>query len=255
MEQVYNIDVPDYIIGKFYSTFHFIGFWRIDSRIHFSQLIRALHFVLLTLSIFGEACTTGEQNDSIFLFNISLMCIVQIRRMYMLIWRKEEIFSLTQNVLRLRHAKDYEVSLSANWKLKIMTTLANSFVLVLIFVLLSGIIAPIFVKQLVFDIYFPLDYKTSRLAFWLAYVFIAIGTILSVVCSLVNVIAWYVMLNIVIRIEILGAEFQNLGMCKLRDENGSQIHLSMRKQQKLYEKQFAEAIETNLEIYTSIETK
>ncbi len=249
MEEVYNSDVPDYIIGKFYSTFHFIGVWRIETRAHFHQLISPIYFMVFSLSIFVKTCMTGEQDEFVFLIVISLMCIVQTRRICMLAWRKDEIFSLTQMLLCVRHTNDYEFYVKVNRKIKLMTTLVKSFILIMLLALLTAIVAPIFVKQLVFDIYFPGDYKTSRLAFWLAYAFMVGGITLSVVCCFVNIIAWFVMLNIVIQIEILNNRFQNLGVCKLRDENGLKIHLSMREQQKLYEKQFAEAIETNLEIH------
>lgn len=106
---------------------------------------------------------------------------------------------------------DYSAFRKADRKMKKFMTfityfLATSFTLC---IAVAGI--PLVKKKLIFDIAFPWNYKTKKFAFWMAYALVAGVYTLSVTIVCFSSMMWYMMMSFVVKYELLGNDFKNLG--------------------------------------------
>lgn len=69
-------------------------------------------------------------------------------------------------------------------------------------------------RKLFFNIGFPLDYKTSEMAFWLALAFNSTEEIVAVLIIFFSTIVWYLMVQCAFRYELLGHKLRTLGTVK-----------------------------------------
>lgn len=165
---MYNIAIPE-TVHHLNRVFYLLGFWKAKDEITLRQLIYFIYFVTLIISIFLEACTSIDSDDVVFLTVTTLIGVGQICRMYCIFRKQNEIVNLIHET-GVHRTTDFEVFSRVDKKLKHMMTFAKLFILMIIFSVLQVVALPVFTsrKRLIFDIAFPLAYKTSQSAFgWL----------------------------------------------------------------------------------------
>lgn len=143
---------------------------------------------------------------------------------------------------------DYEAFSDAHRKLQNVKTFAKLFIFIMISSFIPMVVLPFSSneRKLIVNIAFPVDYKSDRNAFWIAYAFVTGGNFLSMICLFFGLTVWYMLINLVIKFEILGKQFRNICAVK-REENGSKVR-NLNEQRKLYLQQFIDAIKTHKEI-------
>lgn len=188
------------------------------------------HALFLILLVVGA--TTAENVDkSIFLSEISVAVMVLFFKLWLLIWKQDEILILLNRicVFSIRHDDDF---LYFNNKLEKFVKFVAAFLIAILFTaLLETLLLP-FVgseKSLVFEIAFPLDWRDNDVAFYIAIFFVFTETFLTTIPVLFSVLIWYLLLMCSLRYEILGSELRKLGRKRITEE--SNIKLTERQMQ------------------------
>lgn len=211
MENTYNIGIPDFI-ARTYSIFYLLGLWNTKDGVNMWQYFCFIYYGLLLLSVYIGAFIAETDDDKVFLIVITFIGLVQMCRLYYIIWKQEEVIKLTHES-GISSTHDNEVfndCMEKSGKMMILSRLYN-------LILFSSFIAVIFLplcsseRHLIFNIAFPFDYKHSEAAFWTAYFFVLIGFFLSLICCVYAYVVWYLMLNMIIKYEILGSQFKTVG--------------------------------------------
>lgn len=190
---------------------------------------------------------TEDNDEVVYLIVATIVGIVQICRMYYMIWKQNDIIKSThENGYHI--TTDYEVF--AVTKMNYTNILANLFVWIVFFSLAAVIFLPIgsTEKRIMFNIAFPLDYNNSFIAFWMAHVFVSFGFYLSAICCLYVVVVWYLMLNFVIKYRILGSRYKNVGLVKAEERN-VQRNILVTEENGVYLKQLIETIKAHENLY------
>ncbi len=66
-------------------------------------------------------------------------------------------------------------------------------------------------KTLFFPVGFPLDWRNSEFAYWMAFTFIATIAVMTAISLLFTTILWYLMANCSWRYEVLGQQIKKMG--------------------------------------------
>lgn len=235
MENIYSVAIPA-TIKQMNSIFYLLGLWKIDDGITLRQYFYITFFVSFIWSVFLGACLADTNEDAVYLAVISLVGLVQSFRMYCIIWKQNKILYFMRKTGDTL-TNDYEVFVGVDTKLKNMMTFAKALISMVFFSFVTVVFLPFAYteKRLIFNIAFPLDYRTSESAFWFAYVIESLGFVMSSICCFFMAMVWYLMLMFVSQYKNLGSQLKNLGMVVKR--NGS-----IAEQNGLYLQQFIEAI-------------
>lgn len=220
MEKTYTIEVPD-TIKRLIAILYLFGLWTKIDRTTFQQLCYIISFTFVVLLVFLGAYLSENKDRAVFLGVVWLVCIVQICRMYFIIWKQDTILRCIEKTA-VNHTTDYEVYAGIDKKIKIILSIARTFIATAFLTTCAGIFLPFAYseKTLILPIAFPVDYKTNEIAFWIAHACVIWCLFSSVICCLPMTIIWYLMLNIVVKFEVLGSEFKNLGGKKQEDSSG-----------------------------------
>ncbi|XP_037039264.1 odorant receptor 94b-like [Bradysia coprophila] len=213
MARKYSVKLSD-TVHRMITIYFVLGLWTTQSghrTISVSQLFYFVSFCLFGVSVIIEACTTENNDDCIFLVVTNLICLVQVGRLYNIIWKQNRILDLIRTA-SANGTDDYDTFCIVSAKLNKLMSLATYFIFATLFLLVVVVGLPFIKKELIFDIAFPLDYKNSESGFYVAYTFVAGIFLLSITCILFASMLWFIMLNFVVKYEILGNDFKNLGV-------------------------------------------
>ncbi len=244
MEKAHSITVPE-TIKRLSTILYLFGLWTNKDGTTFRQLISILSFTFVVLLVFLGACRSDNKDHAVFLGVVWLVCIVQLCRMYFIIWKQNTMLSFIEKT-GVNHTTDYEVYADVDGKMKIILTIARTFILTAFLTAFAGIFVPFLYneKTLILPIAFPVDYKNSQIAFWIAHALVILCLFSSVICCIPMTMIWYILLNIVIKLEILGNEFKNFGEAEQEEDS------------RLYQEQLVNSIETmeNVDEYDTTTT-
>ncbi len=202
------------------------------------------------VSVSMGAISSENTEEQVYLTMTTFVGLVQIYRMYCLMWKQKETLGLT--FLTGHHiTNDDEVFARCKTKMNIVAFLAKfynrillgSFPLILFIPLLST------ERNLIFKIAFPLDHENSQAAFWITHVFVTFGYFLSAKCCCHMYIVWYLMLNLILKYDILGNKFKHLGDDVETEETKLRRKITLAERNGLYLKQFVEATKDHQKIY------
>lgn len=216
MAHLYNIGIPPVV--QFLSAFLYqLGLWNNGNELTFKdrgrQLSYFIYFVLFLISLAWGAYVTGDNNESIFLSVITIMIAVQLYRLSYIILKELEIRSLT-NEVGTHCIIDQNEFFEMDEKLKNFMILPKYLIYGGCAGIFCALISPVATKEqkLLFNIGSLSDCDSlSATTFWMAYVFIAGGLCLSLICCSVTIIVWYLMLSFVIKYKLLGNQFRKMG--------------------------------------------
>nr|QGW45417.1 odorant receptor 44 [Bradysia odoriphaga] len=213
------------VIGLIISAFYLIGVWHRGDKPTVKEmrmkLFYCIYFPLFLLSTVVGAKTNENRDEAIFLGEMSMGVVVLCVNLWLLVWKQNEILNLLNRVcvFSIRNEDDY---LTYNAKMRVFT----KFVFVFIFAAITagslGSIAFPFVgseKTLFLKIAFPLDYKSSEFAFWIATAFLFTETVLIITFAIFSVVIWYLLLICALRYEVLGSEIKNMGQVSIKNGN------------------------------------
>ncbi|XP_037039807.1 odorant receptor 94b-like [Bradysia coprophila] len=205
------------VISLMKSTFHFFGVWHSGDKATVKEmrikLFYCIYHSLFPLSVFIGAINSGKPDNSIFLADISIGAAVLTVKLWILVWKQNEILNLLDGVcvFSIRSDDDHN---RFNDKLKgfmkfvfvcaIIACVAGSLGSVILSLIGSK-------KTLFLEIGYPLDYENSGRAFWTATIFLVTEVLLSLVVVIFTMIIWYFLFICSLRYEVLGSELKDMG--------------------------------------------
>ncbi len=206
-------------IEKIISLFYFIGFWHDENRSKLlNWILRSWHLVVYgyyPFSLVAGALICDSDTERIFLGVMSIVAGLAAVRLYYFVLNKDKILKIIRE-LGVHTIKDSEDEFHRiNEIVNVFIKFASYYVAISLSAIVSLIIIalPIFstVNRLPFNIFIPLDWRSNELYYWIAYAFVSYEALMSVVCTLFNVIIWYLMLAFVLEYDVLGNDFRNMG--------------------------------------------
>ncbi|XP_037033155.1 putative odorant receptor 71a [Bradysia coprophila] len=220
-------------IEKLISFFYRIGVWSGENeetgRGTILKIFYSLYFSLAVISVISGAFLSDNKDETIFLTQISINCTVLLVKLVYLIWRKSDILELMHQVCTF-YVDDREELTLVNDKLNnLLTFSVFVFGSVNFAEFSSVVIVPISAhneRQLFFNIGFPLDYKNSDLAYWLADLYLATGMIFVTIALFFSVIVWYLMANCGLRYKLLGQQIKYTGIKTVKGRSGDKRQTS-----------------------------
>ncbi len=174
---------------------------------------------------------------------VSLIIVVLAYKMWIILWETNE-FSFFIHQIGLHFTSDRKEFIHIENKLNVWMKFVRYFLLLLLITAISGaVLFPITnANHLLFNIAFPLDWKNSEIAFWVASAFLGGGFLCGFVCDILTKLIWYSMLSISFKYKILGNQLIHMGTSfrtgRLR------LKVSLAAQQKNFYEDFITAIQT-----------
>lgn len=208
----------DPLIQRIIGVYYAFGIWQKDNESKLRKFVRVSIFLFCTISypiaLVGGGLISDDLGDSIFLLTLGVVVAVLEFKGFYVFFKQDEILTLLndtciQSVPNNEHLL-HKVKKTLNiFKKCVVTFIVLSVTLTLIIMILSS---PLISHKLLFNIWFPLDYKRSRLAHWIVHCFVLINELFVILVSLLSSITWYVMLNCSIKYDILGYRFKSVGI-------------------------------------------
>lgn len=196
-----------------------IGFWHrgkgiispIARRIH---LLYCIYYFIFFISLVVGAFTSDNGDDSVILVEAALIVAVMSIKMWFIMWKQKQIIDLLNriSVFSIRNYDDYNF---VNGKLRRLMEFAKVFLLIVgVANVCITIVVPLLgnEKNLFVKVAFPLDWKNSDIAFFLANAFVSMGIFLTMPMLLLSIMIWYLMFCCSLRYKILGNDIRNMGV-------------------------------------------
>lgn len=176
------------------------------------KLFHFSFFASFPLSLGVGAITSDDKKEAVFLAAAAIAVSVQVVRLFHIIWKRSDIVALIDKVsFIVKNEKDFA---RVNNQIKSFMKFAVCLVLIIALTMLFAFVIFAFSeeKKLPANIAFPLDYENSEFCYWLAFSYMIIVSIYSMVIFLLNIIIWYLMLSLSIKYYLLGNQFKRLGI-------------------------------------------
>lgn len=209
---MYTIEIP-HIINQIYAVFYGLGMWDIKDRITIYEILQKLFHVIYYLSFLTStaigAIITDDLDDFVFSTAIAIIATVQLCRLFVIIWKKDEILMLV-NQSGLHFTEELGEFIQVNKKLKKFERFVKYVILALLVEAFLMLIFPIFFrgKLLISSAFY---WQNSQISFWIIHIHTVLGCTHSIVCILLSVIVCYLMINCAIKYEMLGNRLKNMG--------------------------------------------
>lgn len=194
-----------------------IGLWNRGTNATFKEtlvkIFYSIYFMLFPLSLFGGAIQSDKTDETIFLTESATVVMVTLTNFLYVVWKKDEIIDTLQHmcVHRVKNQADF---VKCNNKLNvIMNVLTTFWVITAVMATFTGLIAPFFgnERKLFFSIAFPLDWRNSEIAYWMAFSFLFTTVTLCTISVLFAILKWYFLSNCTMKYELLGNQLRNIG--------------------------------------------
>lgn len=236
---MYKIEIHATIHGIL-AVFYRLKMWCNDDETNLRErgqkLFYFIHLLSFTMSMSLKAYITDDKDERVLLTVVSILETVQVYRLWFVLWKKNELFTLLLET-GTHYTNDEQEFIQVNNKLKLRMKFVQYFLIMCLIALIFANILPIINgKRLFFNIAFPFDRQNSETAFWVKFLYSAGAFFWSYVCCLYAVILWYLMLSLKLKYKMLGNQFKNMGK--------TQVKVSIREQRTLYVKDFIVAIQT-----------
>nr|QGW45418.1 odorant receptor 45 [Bradysia odoriphaga] len=214
------------LIAVIIAIFHRYGFWHRGDKPTTRQLktksFYCIYYCMGFIALSVGAIKNEKDEQTIFLTEISIGVAVDAVRIWILIWKQNEIQGLLKRICKfeIRSDEDYN---AYNDKLGRFVKYFIIFqVGLFICCFIESVVIPVFgsEKVLFFEIGFPFDYRNNEVAYWMATVFMLNITVLTMVSVFLSILLWYLLLNCSLRYEVLASELRKMGhIIEKRDEN------------------------------------
>ncbi|XP_037049672.1 odorant receptor 22a-like isoform X2 [Bradysia coprophila] len=199
------------------SLFYWMGIWHRNdiptTRQIKIKLFYWIYYSLLICSLTVGAIKSKSMDEAIFIAQISIMTSILAVKFWILIWKQKQILELINRVCAISYRNDEDLSFFNNKMEKfikfVVTFLSSAFIMCSCAIIIVPFVGS--EKKLFVSIAFPLDYRNDAIAFWIAHIFIATQSYLSVLIVSTSVLIWYLMFHCSLRYEILGREIRNMG--------------------------------------------
>ncbi len=242
--KMYRIEIPS-TIHHLFGIFYRLGMWTHSDTTTFRDFCRKIFYLLyivsFALSIALGALKTENTDECVFLTVVSVIILVQTYRMWIILWHKNEILLLIDQIGK-HCTNDRGEFIRINKKLNVMMKFVRYFLIAFSISYLFGfVLYPITSdNRLILDIAFPLDWNSSNIGFWMASGFVGVGAFLAIVCAIITKVIWYLMLSISFEYKLLGNQLKHMGMIRTGTPH---FKVSLAAQRQLFYKDFIMAVQ------------
>lgn len=249
---MYPIQLDEFL-HQIMNSFYRLGLWHHDDvtprKSLFVKWLFSLYPLLLPISLIAGACSNSDRiENSLFLVEAAIMCVVMTVKLFYIIWRKNEILEMLQRMAIYSVHNEMECK-RITGKLKRFMSIMKIFFFCSILCAVCALLIIPFIgreRKLFFSVGFPLDWKNSEFAYWLAFTFQLTEVVFSAISILFSIIMWYLLLVCGLRYESLGSELRIMGRVIVEvDENGKRRKISKLERQNAYSKDFIAAVQSH----------
>ncbi|XP_037024575.1 odorant receptor 94b-like [Bradysia coprophila] len=207
------------VISLLISIFFLSGVWQRGTKNTVRDIpiksFSCSYHVLFVLSLLMGAIKNREMEKSIFLALVAIGSAILSIRLWLLIWKQNQILDLLNRicVFSIRNDADFK---HFNEKLKGFMTFVLLFFVAVTFVdATAGIVFPLITRgqSLYLEIAFPLDYRNSDIGRLAANFFLFTEIVLSYIATIFSIVIWYLLLICSLRYNMLGSDLRNMGRC------------------------------------------
>lgn len=212
---MYNIKLHS-TVTKMTNVFYHFGMWGNENENASRQMAKKLlHFVPFATFLISAALgafVSQDWNECVFMAVAAVMIAVLTLKLFYICWRREMILRFLHEVSE-HSIKHHNTFIRINNRIESFIKFGYAFLAMILMAQLSLTVPPLFLSEkiLSINIWFPLDWKTSAISYWIAYFFAAGSLLYLCVISFLTIILWYMMLNCTIKYEILGDQFREMG--------------------------------------------
>lgn len=207
------------LILQIIRAYHKFGMWQPDDAKWYRKVVRSVVFLLgsvgFTSALIGGSVIAENYNDSLYLLTAGIIVGVLIFKTYLNFVKGDRILNVLHAICLHSVPHDEQLLREVNRKLNNFKKFATFFLVIVLLILFTFLVlyCPLLTseKKLPFNIWFPVDWRSSTLAHWLAYSFIIFCLAFNSFICLLTIIIWYIMLNCSIKYQILGERFKNMG--------------------------------------------
>ncbi|XP_037032708.1 odorant receptor 94b-like [Bradysia coprophila] len=241
---MYSIGI-DKVISAIINFFYFIGLWHrgatATARERRTKLLYYICNSLFLVSLVAGAITNEEVGKKIFLAEASIVVIVLNVKLGLLIWKQNRIVNLLNRVCNFTVRCDEDLEFFNRTKGEFIKFII-SFIVMETIACFEVTLIPLVrsEKNLVIEIGFPWDYKSSEIAFWTATIFLLPATVVTSIASFLSMIIWYLLLSCSLRYDILGSEMKRMG------QKSEPMKLSEKQKHNLFEQHLKECVVVHL---------
>lgn len=213
--EMYQIKIHNRI-HQIIALFHYFNLWQKETQSSFREVFWKLFYISFyvhfLVSIGIGAVYAVNKEESIFLSEIFLTGSVITMKLIYILWKKKDILAFTEK-LGIHMIEDCGTFDKVNNKLKNFMKFMSCYMCLIIssvpLVTMSSFVTN--EKRLPLNVAFPMDWKHNELVYCVAFAYVTIGIIFSVVFNFLSNIIWYIMMNYCIKYEVLLHQLRNIG--------------------------------------------
>lgn len=201
-------------IEKIVKTFFWLRIWRNEnnptSKFHTCAqiFIFVVFYVLYFMSLAIGAVISDSLMEAVYLCVTFLSVFLLSVYLLTFSWRQHEVEAILHDIAIDKSCGSEDV----RNKLSTFTTFSNSFKFLAVYGSIIGMVFPVFLGSLPFQIWFPLDWKGNKMSYWLAVAYCLISYTFSIATAVcLRLFVWFVMLSLSLQYELLGIRFKALG--------------------------------------------
>lgn len=220
------------------------------------KIFYSIYSLLFPIASLAGAISSDDKDESTFLLEVAILCIIVCVKLFYIIWRKKEIFELLHRI-GVYSIKEKEDFIVVDDKLRsFMKWIAYFYCYAIFMGAFVALIAPFIGsdKKLFFNVSFPLDHKNNEFGFWIAFLFTCTEIFLGVVSFSFSIIVWYLMFNCGLKYEVLGSELENMGVVRTVDADVKKRKISEMEKRNFFKRDLIAGIESHKDIneYTRV---
>lgn len=223
------------LINKITGIYHRVGLWQQGEVATDRELRVKLFYTTSLLAVFLSASigaiTHESRDESIYLAEIAILNFVFSFKLLILMWQQRKVEALLNRICVFTVHDDEDFAIF-NQRLSPFIKLGNVLCCSSILCAFCEIAIYPFLgseKALFMEIAFPLNWKESDIAFWIANIFISLGVMLSLAAVSFGLIILYLLRVCSLRYELLGSDMRKAGQRitgKISDREKQQIYLN-----------------------------
>lgn len=196
---------------------HQIGFWHTDEQSYRREMLRRTVFIFNTLFLIFIIMWSfqSDDNEKLFLMEVAVSVAVALVKLFYMLWRKDEILTFFEDPIVTHCITNRNELAEVNDKIKKIGKFFQFYFLMMFVSMSLVIIAPLpmFSGQKMLPLFIRFDSESDyeTVIYWLLFVFMSLGVILSMITSYLMLFVWYIMHNYSIEYKLLGNRFKRLG--------------------------------------------
>ncbi len=218
---MYKVDL-DPTLRQIIKIFHHLGIWQNEEgfnviRVLCKRILYFLQYLSFCIIILTTIYYCDDESQIIYLSEAEIMASVLLVKLCYLLWRKDLIFQFLYDPILNHYTADRNEMVAVKEKMKTIFTFNKIYVWTMNLTLFFSHLVPLWmfvsdgVKMLPLFINFNWKSDYDMVAYSMAFVYLAIGCLLSVSYTFAMLFIWYIMFNYAIEYKMLGDRFRSLG--------------------------------------------